>query len=673
MKFKTFIVSTALLSISFAGFTQDKSNVKFVKISAEDFNITSPVIDSSTAAVVVADIGSSEFEGNRKAGFSIRYKRFARIKILTKNGIDAANVQIPLYVDGQAEEKLDNLKAYTYNLENGKVVETKLESESVFKEKVNKKVSVRKFTMPAVKPGSIIEFTYTIVSDFIFNLQPWEFQGEYPRLWSEYRVDIPEYFRYIFLSQGSKDFFIKKDETTRGRWEITFRANSTERSETEKLEGNIQSNRWVMKDLPALKEEAFTSTIDNHTSKIQFQLASIHYPNSPFRPVMSSWDKAMEDLMKDDEFGELLSHPNNWLDDDMKAITDGAATPLEKAKQIFKYIKNNFTATRRSGVYLTDNLKTIFKNKHGNVAEINLLLTAMLLHENIKAFPVLLSTRDHGYTNELYPILEKFNYVICLAQISNNDVLLDASNPSLGFGQLHWKCYNGHCRVVDPKDPSPVYLVADSLKEKKFTLINIANDEKEGWAGTVTNTLGTYESISVKEEVFDKGLDEFFKKVKSDYTMEIKMGNTGIDSLKQDGMPVNIHYDINFNLNKDEDIIYFNPLLSEAYKENPFKSAARKYPVEMPYAFDETIIANIEVPAGYELDELPKSSRVNYNEDEGSFEYLIGKTNDGGIQLRCRIKMNRANFQPEEYESLRDFYAYIVKKQAEPVVFKKKQ
>ncbi|MGE5106385.1 MAG: DUF3857 domain-containing protein [Sphingobacteriales bacterium] len=651
---------------------QDKSNVKFGKISAEDFVINSPVVDSSTKAVIIADIGSSEFEGNLKSGFSIRFKRFTRIKILNKNGLNAANVEIPLYTDGHAEEKLDNLKAYTYNLENGKVVETKLESESVFKDKISKKFTVKKFTMPAVKVGSIIEYTYTVVSDFIFNLQPWDFQGEYPRLWSEYEVNIPEYFRYIFLSQGSKDFYLKKDYSSQGRWTVTVGANSTGSSERIDLAGLIYANRWVMKDLPALKEEAFTSTIDNHTAKIQFQLASVHYPNSPIENIMSSWPKAMEDLMKEDYFGELLLHPNNWLDDDLRTITAGAKNKLEKAKLIYKYVKNNFTATSHYGKYLNDNLKNIFKNKHGNVAEINLLLTAMLRHEDIKADPVLLSTKDHGYTNELYPILEKFNYVICIVQVDNNEYLLDASNASLGFGLLDWKCYNGHARVVDSKDPSPIYLVADSLKEKKFILVNIFNDEKDGWVGNFTSNPGIYESVSIKEDVKDKGEEEYFKKIKSSYGFDIKLENTGIDSLKKDGDPVSIHYDFNTNLNKDEDIIYFNPLMAEAYKENPLKSAERKYPVEMPYALDETFIANIEVPAGYEIDELPKSARVNFNDDEGMFEYLIGKTNDG-IQLRCRVKMNRANCQPEEYAVLRDFYAYIVKKQAEPIVFKKKK
>lgn len=673
MKLGQIICIAFLLQIfSTSVFSQEKLNVKYGKVTPQDFTVKNPVVDSSTEAVVIADVGSSEFVGNRKAGFSIVFKRFTRILILDKKGIDAATVEIPLYVSGTREEKIENLKGHTYNLENGNIVETKLENESIFKEKRSKKISVRKFTMPAVKPGSIIEYTYTLQSDFIFNLQPWEFQGEYPRLWSEYQVEIPEYFRYLYLSQGSKDFFVKKSDTEKRKWYITFGANSTEASQTESLEGYATIDKWVMKELPALKEEPYTSTIDNHISKIEFQLASVQYPNQPLDLVMNSWDKAMTELMQSEDFGNTLNHPNNWLDDDLKVITKGATTATDKAKLIYQYVKNNFTATSRYGLFLNDNIKTIFKNKHGNVAEINLLLITMLLHENIKAYPVILSTKNHGYTSELYPILDKYNYVICYAEIDKKEVLLDASNPALGFGQLHWKCYNGQCRIVDPKNPSPVLLDADSLKEKKFTMITIGNDDKTGWGGNLASTCGMYESITIKDQVADKGQDEYFKKLRSAYTYDLKMYNQGIDSLKKDGEPVNVHYDFDIPVNKEDDIIYLNPLMGEGFKENPFKSANRKYPVEMPYASDVTIVANIDAPQGYVVDEIPKSAKVNYNEDEGLFEYIIAKTSEETVQLRCRIKIGKANFKPEEYQTLRDFYAYIVKKQAEPVVFKKK-
>jgi hypothetical protein len=52
------------------------------------------------------------------------------------------------------------------------------------------------------------------------------------------------------------------------------------------------------------------------------------------------------------------------------------------------------------------------------------------------------------------------------------------------------------------------------------------------------------------------------------------------------------------------------------------------------------------------------------------FEFLI--VNQGGqIQLRCRLKLSKAWFGADDYSSLRDFFAYIVKKENEQIVLKK--
>jgi len=200
------LLGIAFLLLQLQANAQLKLNFKFNKVTPADFDLSKSKFDSSAGAVVIADIGSSWFEGNAKGWFSLIHKKTTRIKILNKNGFDAANVQVHLYTNGKDEEKLENLKGYTYNLEDGKVVETKLDNASIFKDKLSKKYTLRKFTLPAIKEGSIIEYTYTIKSDFIENLQPWEFQGEYPILWSEYEVSIPEFFNYVSLAQGYLEF-----------------------------------------------------------------------------------------------------------------------------------------------------------------------------------------------------------------------------------------------------------------------------------------------------------------------------------------------------------------------------------------------------------------------------------------------------------------------------------
>ena len=144
------------------------------------------------------------------------------------------------------------------------------------------------------------------------------------------------------------------------------------------------------------------------------------------------------------------------------------------------------------------------------------------------------------------------------------------------------------------------------------------------------------------------------------------------DSLENFEEPLQINYDIKTR-SPQEDMIYFNPMLGEGYKDNPFKPSKRLYPVEMPYTVDDTYLFQMSVPANYEIDILPKSTRVNLDEEGKSFfEYIIDNR-EGIISLRSRVRLSRTYFLPDEYELLRDFFATIVNTHAGQVVLKKKK
>jgi hypothetical protein len=482
---------------------------------------------------------------------------------------------------------------------------------------------------------------------------------------------MPNFLQYVTLSQG----YVKFNVNTSSSRHINFQGtipNGGARSENFNFEDDVVDHRWVIRNVPALKEERFTTTLDNYIAKIEFQLSRINFPNSIPEDRMGNWMTASEQLLKEDEFGADLGRNNAWLDDDMKVITRGAADPLQKAEKIYAYVRDNFTCTAHSGLYAANPIKTVFKNKNGNVAELNLLLTAMLRHEKIGADPIILSTRANGFTNELYPLMSRFNYVISQATIGSSVYYLDASERWMGFGRLPGKCYNGHARVINKELPAPVYFFADSMTESKTTLVIMTNEGKGVLAGRLQSKPGYFESSVIREKVEAKGQQDFLKSLQTSYPGDAVLSNLVIDSLKAPDMPIGVSYDVKFNVDSTSNLLYFNPLLSEGYKENPFKAAERKYPVEMPYATDEVYILNMDVPDGYEIDEVPKSAKVLFNDDEGLFEYLVARSAEG-IQLRSRVKLKKANFTPEDYGTLRDFFAFIVKKQGEQIVFKKKK
>ncbi len=76
----------------------------------------------------------------------------------------------------------------------------------------------------------------------------------------------------------------------------------------------------------------------------------------------------------------------------------------------------------------------------------------------------------------------------------------------------------------------------------------------------------------------------------------------------------------------------------------------------MPYARDEMYVFTMQIPEGYSVEELPKSTKASLNGRDGSCVYIIG-AQDGMIQLRCHLKLNKANFDSDDYGGLRDFYS----------------
>jgi len=630
---------------------QKSPDIKFGKVGPADFDLSNQKYDSGAAAIVIADIGECHYEGASPRYVTLFSSHHKRVKILKHTGFDIATVVIPLF-----PHQLIDIKANTYNLENGEVITTKLDGKSIFTENYSKGIELKKFTFPALKEGSIIEYSYTLQTGLQINLQPWDFQGKYPCLWSEFTASIPDFFNYVILSQGYIPYYIN---TATLNTEFTF---------------NVTHHRWAMKDVPALREEKFTTTIANHIAKIEFQLASIQYPRTPTQDVIGNWQKISEKLMSSEHFGADLNSNNGWMNDDLNTITNGCKNNSEKARKIYAFLRDHFTCTSHSQLKVDNNIKTVFKNKSGSDAEINLLLTAMLNHENIVSNPIILSTRSHGRTSEIYPLMDRYNYVICASNIDGTQYFLDASQPRLGFGHLPAYCYNGHARMISKDMMQPVFFDADSISEQKLTTVFINNDENQRAAinGNFKSDLGYFDSYDLREKLSNKTEKEFFKDIKLPYSSEIEIQHGGIDSLKQADFPITVHYDFYLKNAFIEDVVYFNPMMSDAYKENPFKATFRLYPVEMPSAKDETYLFNMEIPNGYVVDEMPKPAKVLLNETDGFFEYVIVK-DENNIQLRSRIKLNKANFQPDDYSTLREFFAFIVKKQSEQIVFKKKK
>ncbi|MFY7964040.1 MAG: DUF3858 domain-containing protein [Chitinophagaceae bacterium] len=668
---KKLTLTAASLLVCFLCFSQNIRNEKFGVIKVDDFSPKSSILTNDDDAIVLSDVGSSEFVGNNNGYFTILYKRHKKILIKKKTAFDRATVEVKLYQGNvNTEEVLDNLEAATHNLENGMIVSTKLNKESIIKEKFDKLHIKKKFTLPNVKEGSIIEYSFTIKKQDD-RLSSWYFQDDCPTLWSEYQVTIPPMFNYVVVKNGDYKKLLVVDSMRKifKNYAILIPGNGAYSSSSiQSFSGDAKWALWAMKDVPAYKKESFVANHSQYITAFNFQLHSIRYSEINSYQVIKSWFQTASDLLKSEWFGQLFDkEKNEWVENEATKIV-GETIGIDAAKKIFTSVRDEFMCDDHFAILLSDDVKKIYKQKKGSVADINLLLTAMLKSKGFTAEPVILSTRGNGKITETTAMLNEFDYTICQLNFDSTIYYLDASNSKNGFGKLPSFCYNGYGRVIT-QIPNLINLSADYLRESKTTTIFIANNDSNKMEASFESRLGLQESNSVREELSQNNTKAFFSKITKGYSFEVKTENEEIENLKNYDEPIAVKYDMKFSIG-DDDIIYFNPLLAEITKENIFKAEKRVCPVEMPFLIDETYILDMEIPKGYVVDEMPKSVRSKLNENEGLFEYLI--TNKSGrIQLRCKFKLEKSNYEADDYESLRSFFGLMINKQAEQIVFKK--
>ena len=66
----------------------------------------------------------------------------------------------------------------------------------------------------------------------------------------------------------------------------------------DRVEARVVTTNYKMDDIPALKVEPYITTMGDYYAKIQFQLQSIEYPNSPLRNIDNTWAKVEKELIE---------------------------------------------------------------------------------------------------------------------------------------------------------------------------------------------------------------------------------------------------------------------------------------------------------------------------------------------------------------------------------------
>jgi len=647
---------TSLMLLSFNLIFAQKEIPKFGDIDKADLQMKECEYDKDAETYKLLDYGNVQYQ-IMNDNFNIMTERRTRIKILKDKGLDDANIKIDFYSSGDYERLLE-ISGITYNLDNtGNVVKTKLDKSSIFIKKLNNRYSQLSFSMPDVKVGSVIEFKYKDVKVTLAGLDSWKFQDDIPTRLSMYKIIIPGVFR--FATQLYTYQNVEQNSKNINDVLVYHRGVLSDHSE---------EKTYVINNVPALRDEPFMGAEKDYLQRIVFQLGRIVYPDGEIEDVMSTWPKITKQLLEEDDFGlqmkKNLPHTSS-LDDSLKNVQGD----YNKMVLIYDYVHRNMNWNGVESIYSDNGVKSAWDKKSGTNAELNFILIGLLRDAGIKAFPLLVSTKDNGTVNTIYPFLSQFNNSMTCVLIGDNRYILNAADKYNPAYLIPYDVLDNQGFIVDNEYGG--WITLSNKKDTWKNLVSISADITPGALMEGKATVYSYgysKNPRVKEWEEDKSsFEDYFTKA---FTA-IKVKNIEVKNEDVDTLPLEQKLDFSLPLNSSGEYKYFTLNLFQGLEKNPFIADKRATDIEFNYPKSYTVIGKINIPDGYEFDELPKNIKMIMPDTSIIMQRLV-QPEDGSISFRITLDFERPYYTAANYPAFHEFYKQLFNALNEQIVIKKK-
>jgi len=628
------IASSSLLLVCCLSFGQ--ISYDFGNISMMEMNMSVYPQDSSANAVIIFNKGEVTLDDRLNAII----KRHVRIKFFDQSEINEwANLTVRLSRSGSTISKV---KGSAFNLENGIIVESKMNEDAIFKTKINRYVEEVKFAVPNVMAGTVIEYSYTIRAS-ASSLPTWQFQYKIPVMETEYKAFIPTYYDFRQDVIG----YLQPKHTIAPK-------------------GNLET--WTLKNVPAFKEEPFMTAIDDYISRIDFHLSKVEIPGEETIYILKTWGSVVNGLMKEEDFGGQI-RGSNFLNKVLQQEVGEEKDPQNIMTKLYDYVKRSVEWNEYTDVIPDHLFKKVLEEKNGSSSEINLLLVTLLKKAGLEAYPVALSTRNYGAIRAFVPKVNQFNDLICSVMISEKRILLDATDKYLPMNALPLRCMNEVGLLIDENEAE--WIPIQATKSRLAVTTNVTINESGELIGDLKINREGIAASNCRNTIKAKGEKEYVKDLFSGKSWEVQKSSfENIDN--GNGALSEAHtISITDHIQDVGERIYFNPLVYGIQEYNPFKTEVREYPVDFGTSFEDIILSKVTIPADYDVEELPESKAFVLPAGAGKFFYSTNKIANV-ITVTCQLIINKGKFMPEEYQVLREFYTQVVAKEAEQLVLKKK-
>ena len=627
-------------------------NKRWGKVSKEEVEMTEYQLDTAATALILFEKKHVTVDFNSTGDIGQTIDVHKRIKILKEDGIDWGDFVIMRYLSSTARESVLGIEVVTYNMENGKVVTTKMSKDFIYEEEYSSNYHKMSFYAQDVKVGSVIEVKYKITSDIYWTIDDIYFQKTIPVNMSEVEVRVPGMFTFNKKLRGSHHVDYETDIEPRSIGAYQY-------------EMGVDKFRTV--DVPAFKYEPYIYYHDQFFLAASYDIRSLNIPGSMTQEYGVTWGDVDVSYRDSDIMTRFRSHCH--FKDQVDALPKDATDDPARIASAVTLVKDNVVWNERYRV-TPEPLAQVVKARSGSNADINCLIAGCLREMGYTVDMVFVKFRTSGHLLDFQP--ERFPFDTFILKVTGED----GSEYFLDGGSNH-----AYINVLPPD-----FLVPNARMIKYSGTghwVDLTKLSRNSTVQTISATLtddmrlqGSYvakytgvRSYAAKENYADYAdEDAYISDIESDYGVEID--EAAFKEAKDYSASTSVEFTFYKDLDTAGDYIYVNPFLERFHSADSFQSIDREYPLDFPSAYAITYLFTFTIPEGYVVDQLPENKSFRFD-PIGSNVRCISAVRGNTVQVSYSFTLGKMFCEVAHYKDLRTYWQYLAEIYDSVLVLKK--
>lgn len=430
---------------------------------------------------------------------------------------------------------------------------------------------------------------------------------------------------------------------------------------------------WSLQHFSALPEESYRPAWRYFSPEVM--LAPTDFRLQDYDGNMATWHS----------FGAFIQSLNNGRDElpdpvkqQVHALTDGLSNPTDKVKALYQYLQQNtryISIQLGIGGWQTFDAKYVASKGYGDCKALSNYMKALLKEAGIKAYYTLVKAGDDNKDALVsdFPS-SQFNHIILCAETGKDTLWLECTNQEIPAGYLGSFTGDRDVLLVDEQGGrlahTPSYSAAD----------NAINRSIRGKL-TETGKLDVQVTTRYQAEKFDDVFlgwkytapDRWEEKIReSIHLAGFQLSGLAYEEAKQALPAITETYQLvaeNYaSLTGKRMFITPNVLSRGGDKLDP--SYARKLPIQLYDAFQQTDTVRLNIPAGYSIESGIDPIRLQ--SDFGAYERSV-QLNGTQLVLVRKYTQQKGLFAAKTYTAFAQFMNNVYKSDRAQLVLLKKE